>query len=96
LEGAIKSEEQATTTLVVAVPREIDGKRFYTQDEAGRKLGVSSKTLSNWINRKIVSEPAMINQGIRQFYEFTDRWVAKAREEIDAYRRSRRTRRAQR
>lgn len=73
--------------LMDAMPREIDGKRFWTLAEAAHKLGgVSSKTLGNWIKRKIVSEPPVVNHGIREYYQFTDRWIAKAREEIELYR----------
>jgi hypothetical protein len=70
--------------------RQIDGKTYHTLDETARKMRVSSRTLKNYINRGIVSEPAEISQGLRTFFAFTDKWISAAREEVEKHRTTRR------
>ncbi len=71
------------------MPREIDGKTYLTLDEAAHRLGVSSRTVKNWLNRSVVPKPPRASQGLRTFFCFTDEWLAEARRAIEAYRRQR-------
>jgi hypothetical protein len=68
------------------MPRQIDGKTYHTLDETARKVRVSTRTLKNYINKRIVSKPAEISQGLRTFFAFTDKWISAAREEIEKHR----------
>jgi len=71
------------------MPREFDGKRFLTQEDASRQLGVTSRTLRSWFRNGVVTPPPKIGHGIRRFRAFTEKWVDAAKREIDAYRNKR-------
>jgi hypothetical protein len=73
------------------MPREIGGKRYLTLDEAARKLRVSSRTLSGWLRKKLITPPREVAHGLRSFYAFTDGWIEDAKAEIAEYRRNKKT-----
>lgn len=68
------------------MPRQIGGKVYLTQEEAARKLGVTPRTLAKWLERGVVTAPPSVDQGLRSFYAFTEKWVTGANKEVAAYR----------
>ena len=61
----------------------INGTSYQTTVDAARKLGVSSKTVRDYIKRGIIPEPPEVRQGLRLIKYFPDEYLEKARNEIE-------------
>lgn len=63
----------------------INGKSYNTTIDAARILGVSSKTVRDYIRKGIISTPPVISYGLRTIKHFPDEYLKKARAELQAY-----------
>jgi hypothetical protein len=66
--------------------RLINGKNYLTLEEAAHALGVSSRTLKTWLDRKVVSHPKQVSHGLRTYFGFTETWITNARNEVAQHR----------
>jgi DNA-binding transcriptional MerR regulator len=53
-----------------------------TIGDAANELGVSPKTIRDWIEKDFIPEPPVVEYGIRTIQYFTDEYLEKAKEEI--------------
>ncbi len=66
-----------------------DGKTYPTIAEAAKALGgVSAKTVREWIDKKILDEPPAFEHGVRTIAYFPPDYLAKAKERLREYRKS--------
>jgi len=66
-----------------------DGKMYPTIAEAAKALGgVSAKTVREWIDKKILEDPPVFEHGIRTIAYFPPEYLAKAKERLREYRKS--------
>ncbi len=63
-----------------------DGKRYPTIADAAEELGVSSKTVREWIERGIIPGPPHVEWGIREVLHFPPNYMEKAKAQLDRYR----------
>ncbi len=68
-----------------------DGKTYKTIAEAAKDLGVSAKTVREWISKEIIEEPPVLEHGIRTIAYFPPRYIARAKERIREYRKAKDT-----
>lgn len=76
------------------MPREVGGKSYKTLEEEARDLGVSSRTLKNWLDKGVVSAPPEVAHGLRTFFAFDDKWHRQALIEIASRRNGAREKKA--
>jgi len=67
----------------------IKGQSYPTIAEASNEIGVSAKTVRQYIARKIISEPPVIEYGNRSVKYFPADYMALAKKMLKAYRRGR-------
>ena len=63
----------------------IKGKTYNTTIDAARVLGVSAKTVRDYIKRVIISVPPEIRYGLRTIKHFPDEYLKKAIGELKKY-----------
>src|ERR1700732_392909 len=67
-----------------------DGKEYATIADARSELGgVSQKTIRQWIDMGIIDQPPRIEWGLRYVSVFPSEYIAKAKEDLARYRKSR-------
>jgi hypothetical protein len=64
----------------------ISGQTYSTIIDAAGELGVSAKTVREYIVRKIIPEPPIIRFGIRTVKHFPPDYMDAAREHLEKYR----------
>ncbi len=75
---------------------EIDGVQYKTIQEAAKELRTTDKTLRNWIEAGIVSEPPTIPNGLRERRYFPDELIEKYKQTLAAIREERKQKRKRR
>ena len=71
-----------------------DGTRYATVKDAAKEFGVSPKTVSEWIKKKIIPEPPEFYYGAREpIWHFPPAYMKKAKAALDKYRRAKSKRR---
>lgn len=63
-----------------------NGQTYFTIIDAAAELGVSAKTVRQYIVKKIIPEPPIIQFGIRQVKHFPKAYVDMAKEQLKHYR----------
>lgn len=63
----------------------INGKTYNTTIDAAKMLGVSAKTVRDYIKKGIISSPPEIKYGLRTIKHFPDEYLKKARIELLNY-----------
>lgn len=71
----------------------INGKSYRTISDAAGELGVSAKTLQEWINKEIISRPPEVEYGAGMLQIFPPEYVAEVKRQLDDLRRNFRKRR---
>ncbi len=66
-----------------------NGQTYFTIIDAASELGVSAKTIRQYITKKIIPEPPVIQFGIRQVKHFPKAYVDIAKERLRHYRTAR-------
>jgi hypothetical protein len=64
----------------------ISGQTYSTIIDAAGELGVSAKTIREYIAKKIIPEPPMIQFGIRTVKHFPPDYMNAARQQLQTYR----------
>jgi len=62
-----------------------NGQTYFTIIDAASELGVSAKTIRQYITRKIIPEPPVIQFGIRQVKHFPKAYMDVAKERLGHY-----------
>jgi DNA-binding transcriptional MerR regulator len=62
------------------------GRKYQTTIDAAKALGVSTKTIREYINRGIIPPPPLVNYGVRMIRSFTPNYISSAKELIKKYR----------
>jgi DNA-binding transcriptional MerR regulator len=66
-----------------------DGKAYETIVEAAKQLGgVSTKTVREWIRKRIIDEPPKLEHGIRTMAYFPPKYIKRAKERLRDHRKS--------
>ncbi len=63
----------------------INGKTYNTTIDAAKVLGVSAKTVRDYIKKGIISSPPEIKYGLRTIKHFPDEYLKKARIDLLNY-----------
>ncbi len=63
-----------------------NGQTYFTIIDAAAELGVSAKTIRQYITKRIIPEPPVIQFGIRQVKHFPKAYVDTAKERLKQYR----------
>lgn len=63
-----------------------NGQTYFTIIDAASELGVSAKTIRQYIAKRIIPEPPVIQFGIRQVKHFPKSYVEAAKERLKEYR----------
>jgi hypothetical protein len=63
-----------------------NGQTYFTIIDAAAELGVSAKTIRQYIVKRIIPEPPVIQFGIRQVKHFPKAYVDMAKERLKQYR----------
>ena len=63
-----------------------NGQPYFTIIDAAAELGVSAKTIRQYIIKRIIPEPPVIQFGIRQVKHFPKAYVDTAKERLKQYR----------
>jgi hypothetical protein len=63
-----------------------NGQTYFTIIDAAAELGVSAKTIRQYIIKKIIPEPPVIQFGIRQVKHFPKAYMDTAKERLTHYR----------
>jgi hypothetical protein len=63
-----------------------NGQTYFTIIDAAAELGVSAKTIRQYITKRIIPEPPVIQFGIRQVRHFPKAYVDTAKERLKQYR----------
>ncbi len=66
-----------------------NGQTYFTIIDAAAQLGVSAKTIRQYITKKIIPEPPVIQFGIRQVKHFPKAYMDTAKERLKEYRNAR-------
>jgi hypothetical protein len=66
-----------------------NGQTYFTIIDAAAELGVSAKTIRQYITKEIIPEPPVIQFGIRQVKHFPKTYMAIAKERLTHYRNAR-------
>ena len=64
----------------------VKGKTHYTIVDAAERLGVSAKTIRDYIQRGIISQPPEIKYGVRILKQFPIDYINLAKVHLDNYR----------
>jgi DNA-binding transcriptional MerR regulator len=64
----------------------VKGKTHYTIVDAAERLGVSAKTIRDYIHRGIIPEPPEIKYGVRILKHFPIDYIKLAKVHLDNYR----------
>ncbi|MGO9139484.1 MAG: MerR family transcriptional regulator [Syntrophales bacterium] len=64
----------------------VKGKTHYTIVDAAERLGVSAKTIRDYIHRGIIPEPPEIKYGVRILKHFPIDYIDLAKVHLDNYR----------
>lgn len=64
----------------------ISGQTYSTIIDAAGELGVSAKTIREYIAKKIIPEPPVIQFGIRTVKHFPPDYMVSARQHLQTYR----------
>jgi DNA-binding transcriptional MerR regulator len=64
----------------------VKGKTHYTIVDAAERLGVSAKTVRDYIQRGIISEPPEIKYGVRTLKHFPIDYIDLAKVQLEKYR----------
>jgi DNA-binding transcriptional MerR regulator len=67
----------------------LKGKTHYTIVDAAERLGVSAKTIRDYIHRGIIPEPPEIKYGVRILKHFPIEYIDLAKVHLDNYRNTR-------
>jgi DNA-binding transcriptional MerR regulator len=67
----------------------VKGKTHYTIVDAAERLGVSAKTIRDYIHRGIIPEPPEIKYGVRILKHFPLDYINLAKVHLDDYRNTR-------
>jgi hypothetical protein len=62
-----------------------NGAKYLTVEDAAKIFGVSTKTVHDWIRRKVIDEPPQIEHGLRSVYYFPEIFVKKAKADLQHY-----------
>lgn len=65
-----------------------NGQTYFTIIDAAAEMGVSSKTIRQYIAKGIIPEPPVLQFGIRQVKHFPKTYMDKAKERLKQYRTS--------
>ena len=63
-----------------------NGQTYFTIIDAASELGVSAKTIRQYITKKIIPEPPVIQFGIRQVKHFPKVYIGIAKDRLKHYR----------
>lgn len=63
-----------------------NGQTYFTIIDAAAELGVSAKTIRQYIAKHIIPEPPLIQFGIRQVMHFPKAYMETAKERLKQYR----------
>ena len=63
------------------------GRKYQTTIDAAKALGVSTKTIREYIKNGIIPPPPLVSYGVRMIRSFTPNYIAAAKELIKKYRR---------
>lgn len=63
-----------------------NGNTYRTISDGARELGVSAKTVRDWINKGIIDEPPLIEYGVRTIQHFPPEYIKKALTQLKDYR----------
>ena len=66
----------------------VKGKTYYTIADASERLGVSAKTIRDYIHKRIIPEPPEIKYGVRILKHFPVEYMDLAKLHLDNYRNS--------
>ena len=66
----------------------VKGKTYYTIVDASERLGVSAKTIRDYIDKGIIPEPPEIKYGVRILKHFPVEYMDLAKLHLDNYRNS--------
>jgi len=66
----------------------IKGKMYFTIVDAAERLGVSTKTIRDYIHKGIIPEPPEIKYGIRILKHFSLEYIELAKLHLENYRNS--------
>jgi len=64
----------------------VNGKTYYTIADAAERLGVSAKTIRDYICKGIIPEPPEIMYGVRVLRHFPLDYIDSAKSHLDKYR----------
>ena len=71
----------------------VKGKAYYTIVDAAEQLGVSSKTIRDYIDKGIIPEPPEIKYGVRILKHFPLEYIDLAKLHLEDYRNTKNKRR---
>lgn len=63
----------------------VGGRTYYTIADAALKLGVSAKTVRDYIAKGIIPDPPTVKYGIRKIRHFPPEYMVKARGMLKEY-----------
>lgn len=72
------------------MPITVNQNTYSTIADAARQLGVSAKTVRDWIKKRIIDEPPLIEYGVRTVQYFPPDYIHKAKSQLDHYRKHKR------
>ena len=64
----------------------ISGQTYSTIADAARELGVSAKTIRQYIVKKIIPEPPVVQFGNRKIRHFSKNYLTAAKKQLQKYR----------
>jgi hypothetical protein len=64
---------------------EIKGEKYPTVQDAAKQFEVSTKTVHDWIKKKIIPEPPKIKHGVRTVSYFPPDYIEKAKTCVAGY-----------
>lgn len=66
----------------------VKGKTYFTVVDAAERLGVSAKTIRDYIHKGIIPEPPEVKYGVRILKHFPPEYMDVAKLHLDNYRNS--------
>ena len=64
----------------------ISGQTYSTIADAARELGVSAKTIRQYLAKKIIPEPPVVQFGNRKIRHFSKNYLTAAKKQLQKYR----------
>jgi len=64
---------------------DIKGKTHYTVCDASVNFGVAAKTVHDWIEKKIIPLPPVVNYGVRRIQVFPPEYMKEAKLRLKKY-----------